>query len=89
MSATGKSLPGKIQKVSQVDLSTSHVCGTHNKKIEAYCSTDKEVLCIDCILSDTHKTHEISSVTKATEFEKEQLTLKYRACADLEQALSD
>jgi len=38
------------------------MCVTHNKKIEAYCSNDKLILCIDCILSDNHKTHEISSV---------------------------
>lgn len=47
------------------------MCAIHNKKIEAYCSNDKLILCIDCILSDNHKTHEISSVSKAVENEKE------------------
>jgi hypothetical protein len=34
---------------------------------------DKEVLCIDCILSDHHKTHEIVSVAKAVESQKQSL----------------
>ena len=42
--------------------------------------TDKVILCIDCILSDQHKAHEIVAVAKAVEMERDQLTLKYREC---------
>ena len=30
--------------------------------IEAFCEKDKSLLCIDCILEDGHKNHEISSI---------------------------
>lgn len=41
------------------------MCPIHEKKLEAFCEKDFEVLCIDCILSDVHKNHDIVSVAKA------------------------
>ena len=52
--------PG-IKVVRSARLAKDQLCKAHNKKIEAYCAQDKAVLCIDCILSDLHKNHEISS----------------------------
>jgi hypothetical protein len=46
------------------------MCSTHQKKIEAYCMQDKIILCIDCILSEGHKTHEINSINNAANSEK-------------------
>jgi len=46
------------------------LCETHNKKIEAFCDLDKKVLCIDCILNENHKSHEILSIEKACQKEK-------------------
>ena len=43
-------------------------CKLHpTKKIEAFCEKDYKLLCIDCILSDRHKNHEIVSIAKASE----------------------
>ena len=43
-------------------------CKLHpTKKIEAFCEKDFKLLCIDCILSDRHKNHEIVSIAKASE----------------------
>lgn len=50
---------------------TSHpICETHSKKIEAFCDLDKKILCIDCILNENHKSHEILAIDKATIKEK-------------------
>ena len=41
-------------------------CTQHpSKKLEAYCESCFTTLCIDCILSDSHKSHLILSVPKA------------------------
>ena len=38
-----------------VYLKFDSLCKLHNKKLEAYCVYDRQLLCIDCILSDDHK----------------------------------
>lgn len=45
-------------------------CESHGKKIEAFCDLDKKLLCIDCILNENHKTHEIMPLEKACQKEK-------------------
>ena len=47
------------------------LCSIHGKKLEAFCEKDLQVLCIDCILSDAHKSHEIISVQKAAEKQRQ------------------
>lgn len=37
-------------------------CILHSKKLEAFCEKDASLLCIDCILSDQHKGHDIFSI---------------------------
>ncbi len=45
------------------DSSGAALCKLHpTKKIEAFCEKDFKLLCIDCILSDRHKNHEIISI---------------------------
>ncbi len=46
-------------------------CDAHSKKLEAFCDLDKKLLCIDCILNENHKTHEILSLEKASFKEKQ------------------
>ena len=58
------------------------VCLKHGKQIEAFCLFDRQLLCIDCILSDEHKgekeKHDIVSVQKAAVSEKESLENKHK-----------
>lgn len=49
------------------------LCQIHSKKLEAFCEKDLQVLCIDCILSEQHKSHEIISVQKAVDKQKQQM----------------
>lgn len=49
------------------------LCPEHSKKLEAFCEKCHQVLCIDCILSDSHKAHEIVSVAKAVERQRQAL----------------
>lgn len=46
------------------------MCYSHGKKIEAFCDLDKKILCIDCILNENHKNHEILSTEKACQKQK-------------------
>lgn len=41
------------------------MCENHKKKLEAFCEKEKRILCIDCILNENHKNHEILSLDKA------------------------
>ena len=42
-------------------------CIKHDKKYEAFCQNDRSLICIDCILEDDHKAHEMVSISKALE----------------------
>ncbi len=46
-------------------------CDAHSKKLEAFCDLEKKLLCIDCILNENHKTHEILSLEKASQKERQ------------------
>lgn len=63
------SSPAKVERPKEAKVVTQP-CSTHGKKLEAFCEKDKCVLCIDCILSDKHKNHEIVSVQKAVDKQK-------------------
>jgi B-box zinc finger len=53
-------------KRSRIQNNIIHYCESHNhKRLEAFCDLDKKVLCIDCILNEDHKSHEIMSLEKA------------------------
>jgi len=56
MSETAAAKPSSPQKL---------MCETHNKKLEGFCEDDKKLLCINCILLDGHKAHEILPIGQA------------------------
>ena len=56
---------------------------------KAFCSTDKQVVCIDCILSDSHRSHEIAAIQKAVDSEKEILRLKINQSHEIMLAIED
>ncbi len=45
-------------------------CSVHGKKLEAFCEDDMRLLCIDCILVDGHKAHEICPIPSSSERER-------------------
>ena len=45
-------------------------CTRHDKKYEAFCQNCRVLICIDCILEDDHKAHEMVSISKALDIEK-------------------
>ncbi len=47
------------------------------------------LVCIDCILSDSHKNHEIISTAKARQIEEEALNEQYDVSKDLYNRLSN
>ena len=49
------------------------MCAIHGKKIEGFCEDDKKLLCINCILIDGHKTHEVSPIRQAVLKAKQEL----------------
>ena len=66
----------------------------HGKTIEAFCLFDKQLLCIDCILSDQHKStsgerHDLTAVDKAASTEREALSQKLTQCQEAQTTLSD
>jgi hypothetical protein len=63
------------------------MCPEHNKPIEGYCENERQTLCIGCILSGDHKNHEITSITKAANQEKDSLTLKFKQSKTLQDLL--
>ena len=58
-------------------------CTKHNKQLDAYCQKDKTLLCIDCILIDGHKAHEIVPILQASEMVKEKLIKCKAECAKI------
>ena len=50
-----------------------HQCHQHKKKVEAFCVKDNSPLCIECILEEYHRNHEILSVQKAADRERQTL----------------
>ncbi len=75
IAATMAAVEGSVKKRPRVcsNLSSKNgelYCDTHDKKIEAFCDFDKQVLCISCILNEQHKKHEIQSIEQACQKEK-------------------
>ena len=46
-------------------------CEQHAKKLEAFCSDCRHLVCIDCILGNSHRKHNIVSNSKALEVERD------------------
>ena len=45
-------------------------CSLHKKPLEGYCMQDQELLCIDCLLSGDHKSHDNRSIAEAAASER-------------------
>ncbi|OMJ73023.1 hypothetical protein SteCoe_28379 [Stentor coeruleus] len=67
------SFPANLALIQLRQKSSIDTCDIHNKNIEAYCNTDKKVLCVSCILDDGHKSHDITSIAKASLRQKDVL----------------
>lgn len=65
----------------------NYPCKTHGKQIEGYCSSDKALLCIDCILSGDHKNHEMTNIENGAKKEKELLTAKFKQAQTIKEQI--
>lgn len=74
MALLSVSLPPLQVSTAEKEELVSAACKVHGKKVEAFCLDDRVLLCIDCILIDGHKAHDIAPVSKA--YERELTTLK-------------
>jgi hypothetical protein len=63
-------------------------CQAHLKKLEAFCEDDRVLLCIDCILLDGHKNHDISPIPQSSEKERNKLQESYQSACNLEEKLT-
>lgn len=45
-------------------------CEAHSKKLEAFCDNDKKMICIECILLENHRNHDIIGLDKAVAQER-------------------
>lgn len=70
--------PSEVSRSNKEEPQSSYECELHGKGIQGYCQTDRQVLCIDCILSGIHKNHEICSIDKAARQERDGLTVKFQ-----------
>ena len=68
----------RIQSTFSLIGASVSLCESHNKKVEAFCDLDKKILCIDCILNENHKSHEILSLEKAGVKEKYMLEMSLK-----------
>lgn len=64
-------------------------CPLHNKKLEAFCENDKVLLCIDCILIDGHKFHELYTISESSEKERAKLQDDSDGVTNLKEELSN
>lgn len=67
------SFPANIALIQLKQKPAQDLCETHGKTLEAYCNNDKKVLCVSCILENGHKSHDISSISKAAGKQREVL----------------
>lgn len=59
-------------------------CENHQKKLEAFCNDDKCLLCINCILLDGHKSHDIMPIVQASSKGRDQLHKDFETCTKIE-----
>ena len=64
------------------------LCEQHKKKVEAFCADDRTLLCIDCILLNGHKAHDISPISQAAEKERDTIQKDLEVTNKLEDTLT-
>lgn len=62
-----------LQMQSRASLNVFQ-CSKHGKALEAFCTLDKDLLCVVCLLAEEHKNHEVVAVNKAASQERESLS---------------
>jgi len=87
MALLAMSIPIQSQNLP-VKTQSESICSQHNKKVEAFCQDDRCLLCIDCILLDGHKSHDISPIGKASEQERITIQKELENAIKLEDTLS-
>lgn len=65
----------------------SHFCAVHNKPMEAFCTTDQQMICVGCILEESHKRHDITSISKAASQLRSSLLCSLQSTAQVAQSL--
>ena len=78
--------PASVKPI--VAATREYMCETHKKKVEAFCEDDLVLLCIDCILIDGHKAHDIRPVSQASEKERAGLQEDIDTANNLEESLN-
>jgi len=73
-----------LQMQSRASLNVFQ-CSKHGKALEAFCTSDKDLLCVVCLLADEHKNHEVVAVSKAANTERESLSILAIKVLQLEQ----
>eukprot|EP00826_Nyctotherus_ovalis_P015900 TRINITY_DN14560_c0_g2_i3.p1 TRINITY_DN14560_c0_g2~~TRINITY_DN14560_c0_g2_i3.p1 ORF type:complete len:449 (+),score=127.56 TRINITY_DN14560_c0_g2_i3:268-1614(+) len=74
-------------KAAKISTKQTISCEVHRKEVEAYCMDDLTLLCIDCILVDGHKSHDISPIPQAYDKEKDKLRLNVESADKAEEKL--
>jgi hypothetical protein len=64
------------------------ICPSHSKDLEAFCETDKMMLCVSCILENDHKNHDLSSIDKAAQKERAYIQSGHDKILDIETELT-
>jgi hypothetical protein len=64
-------------------------CNIHLKELEAYCQTDKQTLCVTCIIENDHKNHDLCSIDKAVINERQVIEDAYCKSKMLEKHIED
>lgn len=65
------------------------VCSIHNKALEAYCDTERSLICINCILEKKHEAHIILSLEEAWKKERGEILRIELEVKNAEQSISD
>uniref|UniRef100_UPI00398F36AB zinc-binding protein A33-like n=1 Tax=Pristiophorus japonicus TaxID=55135 RepID=UPI00398F36AB len=71
-------LAEKIRKitVNAKDRDSKHLCGEHQEELTLFCETDKELICVKCLVPTEgpgHKTHNFVGLTEAAQMYRDKL----------------
>jgi hypothetical protein len=89
ISSSNVSFIEKEKEIIPNKKSQKLICPSHSKDLEAFCETDKMMLCVSCILESDHKNHDLSSIDKAAQKERAFIQSGYDKVLELESQLSD
>lgn len=64
-SVTSNNFESLLDVTNILPETDDEVCRRHNKPYQAFCSTEQQLLCIECLLEEQHKKHKIQSLNDA------------------------